>query len=195
MSVKDAQLPSKLAAIAMVTFVLCVMTFLINQQFPNFDNIAWSTMIIGGGFGLAVTIIVSARSDLVLHFLQNAEEKRRKLAVRTIKNSLESIQKSSDLYFETINGTTAPTQQKRDALRTFLPRFNTLLSICQGTTPSIGDFISKENLDILENNFQLLSDLFTILEFGSDSQFEFNIGKLDEYCKNAISFLNEISYE
>jgi len=119
----------------------------------NFEPIPWMTLIIGGAFGLAITIIVSSRSHKVLDFLAKAEKEKRKVAIRTIKNNLKEIKELSDLYFDTINNQGVTTVQKRKAIRTFLPKFNTFISICQGTTPTLSDYITTENLQKLETNF------------------------------------------
>lgn len=177
----------------MSTFVFCIGIYSLKIPFSDFEPVAWLTLIIGGSFGLGITIIVNARSNVVLLYLSNAEDEKRNLAFRTIKKNLEEIRELSKLYLDTIDNYTVTSKQKRDALRTFLPRFNTFLSICQGTTPMLGDIISKENITKLEKNFSLLNDLFTILEFGTNQQFETNVQNLKIYSNNAVEFLNKIS--
>lgn len=190
---QDSHLTNKMAILGMSTLVVGIGIMSLKLLNNDYDPIPWMTLVIGVAFGLAITIIVSSRSQKVLDFLANAEEEKRKVAIRTIKNNLKEIKELSDLYFDTINNQGVTTVQKRKALQTFLPKFNTFISICQGTTPTLSDYITTENLQKLETNFTLLNDLFTILEFGTDQQFDANIINLQRYSENAVNFLNEIS--
>lgn len=184
----------QLSVVAASAFTISIGVLSLPLAIDGFDPIPWLTLIIGGTFGVIVTIIVNQRSNIILGFLEKSEKERRRIALGTIKNNADVIHDSSTLYFDILSRNDGITvSEKKELLKTFLPRFKVLLSLIQGSMPALADSIDSEKNENLENNLNLMNDLFTVLEFGDDEQFENNISKLHEYSNNMITTLNEIN--
>ena len=152
---------------------------------------AWLTLIIGGTFGLTITVITSKKSKEVLNFLNNSERKRQYTAKRTILNNACKIQQLSTFFFESIRGKQLSIKQKKSTFKTFLPKFNQLVYLSQNSTSSLGNLFSDEDVKRIEDHLKVLDALLMILEHGNEIQFETNIGHLIPYSKNIIDELNE----
>lgn len=188
----ENHLENKIMVIGMSAFVLAIGILSIKIFEEEFDPIPWLTLIIGGTFGLVITIIANNRSQQVLTFISNAEQERQSTAKRTIINNAKEIEQSVKYYFETINGKTLSTQEKKDLLNTFLQRFKVLISFSQNQTPTLGNSILKDELEKIENHLKLFNDLLLVLEYSNEEKFESNISKLSEYSKKLMDVLNKI---
>ena len=188
----EKHLETKIMVIGMSAFVLIIGILSIKIFETEFDPIPWLTLIIGGAFGLAITIIISNRSQQVLTFISNAEQERQISAKRTITNNINEIQQSVKFYFETINGKNLSTQERKNLLNTFLPRVKVLVTFSQNQTPALGNYILKNKLEKIEEHLKLFNELLLILEYGNEEKFEKNILKLSEYSKKLAETLNKI---
>ena len=186
-------LKTQIIIIEVISLLLAVGVFLIKIFEETFDPIPWLTLIIGGSFGLTITVIANNRSQQVLTFIKNAEQERQLTANRSINNHAKEIAKLTKYYFEIINGRLLDTKEKKDLLNTFLPRLKTLTAFSQNLTPTLGNFILKKDLEKVEEYLKLLNDLLLILEYGSDTKFENNICKLSEYSNKFVITLGKIS--
>ena len=149
-------------------------------------------MVVGAVFGLAITIILSKKAQKILDFINNSEKERQTIAKRIILNNILEIQQSSKYFFDTIADKDLPTQEKRALFATFLPKFKTLITSSQIFIPSLGNSISSRDVKKIEMHLQLLNDLFLVLEYGNDHQFENNISQIDNYSQTLIKKLKEI---
>lgn len=188
----ENHLETKITVIGISAFVLTIGILSIKIFEEEFDPIPWLTLIIGGAFGLAITIIANNRSQQVLTFISNAEKERQSTTKRTIINNAKEIEQSVKYYFETISGKTLSTQEKKDLLNTFLPRFKILVSFSQNQTPALGNSILKDELEKIENYLKLFNDLLLVLEYGNEQKFESNISRLSEYSRKLMKILNKI---
>ena len=188
----ETHLETKIMVIGMSAFVLIIGILSIKIFTIEFDPIPWLTLIIGGVFGLVITIIISNRSQQVLTFISNAEQERQMSAKRTITNNVNEVKQSVKYYFETINGKTLSTQEKKDLLSTFLPRFKVLVTFSQNQIPVLGNSTIKDKLEKIENYLKLFNDLLLILEYSNEEKFEKNISNLSEYSEKLTKMLNEI---
>ena len=186
-------LKTQIIIIEVISLLLAVSVFLVKIFEETFDPIPWLTLIIGGSFGLTITVIANNRSQHVLTFIKNAEQERQLTANRSINNHAKEIAKLTKYYFEIINGRLLDTKEKKDLLNTFLPRLKTLTAFSQNLTPTLGNFILKKDLEKVEEYLKLLNDLLLILEYGSDTKFENNICKLSEYSNKFVIALGKIS--
>lgn len=174
------------------SFVVCLIFVFITWEIQDFDPIPWLTLIISGTFGLLITIIISSRSQKLLDFLATSEEEKRSTALRTIKNNINSINELSKLYFETVEKIGITSDEKRKSFNTILSTLKESLKLCQSSSPSLGKLIITSKLKTLEKHFDLLNDLFLILEHGSEDQFNNNIKNFKEYSEKVVNFLNKI---
>ena len=186
-------LKTQIIIIEVISLLLAVSVFLVKIFEETIDPIPWLTLIIGGSFGLTITVIANNRSQHVLTFIKNAEQERQLTANRSINNHAKEIAKLTKYYFEIINGRLLDTKEKKDLLNTFLPRLKTLTAFSQNLTPTLGNFILKKDLEKVEEYLKLLNDLLLILEYGSDTKFENNICKLSEYSNKFVIALGKIS--
>lgn len=181
----------KIILIGVFALLSCIMVLLIPIPDKAFDPVPWLTLIVGGAFGVAITIIANTRSQVVLDFLKNSERERQIATKRRILSDAHEIQQSTRLFFDTISGRQLTVAQKKDLLMSFLPRFKVLTSLSQNAIPSLGNLLPSDDMEKIEACLKVLSDLLIILELGNDDHFKNNIAKLDEYSKNLVEKLNE----
>ena len=178
----------------MSSLIISIGILSIPIYYDVFDPFPWLTLIISGTFGLTITLIVNTRSQKILDYLNSSERERQVTAIRTIKNNAKEIEQSVDYYAETIKNKTITTEQKRELLKTFFPKFKTLIALSHNLTPSLGNLIQDVKLNKIENYLKLLNDLLLILEFGNNETFENNIPNLKDYSMNLNKVLCELSY-
>ena len=189
----DNKIQNNLAILLSSSFVICLIVIFTPSFIQNFDPIPWLTLIISGTFGILITIIINTRSQKLLDFLATSEEEKRSTALRTIKNSINSINELSKIYFEAVNKEKIDFNEKRRSFKMMLPSLREFLQLCQNASPLLGKLVDTSKLEILERHFGLLHDLFLILEYGSEKQFDSNIENFKKYSENITSFSNEIT--
>jgi hypothetical protein len=186
------RIQNNLTVLISSSFVICLIFIFTPLAIQDFDPIPWLTLIISGTFGLLITIIVNTRSQKLLDFLADSEEEKRSTALRTIKNNINSINELSKLYFEAVEKIGITSDEKRRSFKAILPTLKESLKLCQNASPLLGKLVVTSKLETLEKHFDLLNDLFLILEHGSDNQFDNNVGNFKEYSKNIAVFLDKI---
>jgi len=176
----------------MATLVPIIGLFWIDYEIPDFEPITWITLIIGSAFGLAITIIVSSKSQMVLNLLEKSEREKKNFAKLTLKNNYNQLRKIVESYFETVSSSTATIKDRRLALKAIMPALNTFMNICETCLPNIGDLITTTELKQVNRRFVILHKLLMILEYGSDEQFNSSIQNLDNYTKETNEVLEKI---
>ena len=191
-SLAGNRLGIQMVVIGSFAVLLCIGILLIPFFHSNFEPIPWLTLIVGGVFGLAITIISSRKAQKVLDFINNSEKERQTTTKRIILNNILEIGQSAEYFFDTIKDKDLTPQDERALFGTFLPKFKTLISSSQISTPSLGNSISGSDVEKIERYLKLLNDLFLILEYGNDQQFKNNISQIKDYSQQLINILNEI---
>ena len=187
-----SRLSTQMVVIGSSAILLCTGILTIPFFHNGFEPIPWLTLIVGGVFGLAITIISSRKAQKVLDFINNSEKERQTITKRIILNNILEIQQSAQYFFDTIKDKDLTSQDKRGLFGTFLPKFKTLISSSQISTPSLGNSISSTDIEKIEKYLKLFNDLFLILEYGNDDQFENNISQIKDYSQKLIDKLNKI---
>ncbi|MDE2588661.1 MAG: hypothetical protein KGL95_03205, partial [Patescibacteria group bacterium] len=155
----------------------------------NRDSVGWVTLIIGSGFGLAITLIVSANSDKMLFLLNKSENEKKSFANFIVKNNFTQVKKVTINYFDTIKDPNITIPQQRTALLSILPSIKTFINICEISLPNIGDLMSEETLKEINARFVIIHKLLVILESGSDKQFVENIQNLSLRINETDAYL------
>lgn len=166
-----------LSVLGMLSFVVCMGVVLVCNLL-NKDPIGWITLVIGSGFGLAITIIASAGSEKMLSLLTESEKEKKSHAAFIVKDNFLQIKKLTDDYESTVNKPTILISEKRKALLSILPSIKIFLNICEISLPNVGNRITKDILKEISTRFIIVHKLLVILESGSDKQFDINIPKL-----------------
>ena len=186
------RLSIQMVVIGSFAIVFCIGVLIIPSFHKGFEPIPWLTLVVGAAFGLAITIILSKKAQKILDFINNSEKERQTIAKRIILNNVLEIQRSSKYFFDTTVDKDLSTQEKRALFATFLPKFKTLITSSQIFIPSLGNSISSRDVEKIEMHLQLLNDLFLVLEYGNEHQFENNISQIDNYSQTLIKKLKEI---
>lgn len=181
-----------ISVLAMLSFVVILIVVWIGYFFNSKDTITWVTLIIGSSFALAITIIISEKSERMLSLLEKSENEKKEYAKFIVRSNFTQMRKLVDNYFDTIRSSVTTIKQQRVALLSILPSLKTFLNICEISLPNIGNFISKEVLEEINTRFVIIHKLLVILESGSDLQFEENISNLNNYTKSSKDFLDKM---
>lgn len=176
----------------MVAFVVVLIVIWIGFIFNSRDIITWVSLIIGSSFALAITIIISEKSERMLSVLEKSENEKKEFARFIVRSNFTQMRKLVDNYFSTIGLSETTIIQQRTALLSILPSLKTFLNVCEISLPNIADLISKEVVEEINTRFVIIHKLLVILESGSDSQFSENISNLNNYTQSSKDFLDKM---
>lgn len=191
-STKKYSLRRNLSVLFSASLIPSIIVLWIGYEVDTFDEIAWLTLIVGSVFGLAVTLIVSTKSDEILAYLNLSEENKTTFAKTVLKSNYQELRKLIITYFDSIKNPTTKTSDKRMAFKIILPSVKSFLNNCETATPNTGSKLSHENIVNLGTRFVMLHKLIILLESGDDITFEQHISSLDIDTKDTQDYLNKL---